>query len=135
MKKLVLMIITAVFLLVMIFLTIFAESIHLAALPKVTAARPKTFMFEMSVTGADGNPMTVYSERTALTKEQLEEGVYILYKADKNGTERTFVRSATLQTGAEQDGYIEIVSGLMSTDRMVISADSELYDGCEVVAE
>ena len=62
----------------------------------------------------------------------LEDGVYVVYSAEKNGTKRDFVRLDPVQTGEERDGYVEIISGIMFSDRIVTERSGELYDGAEV---
>ncbi len=46
MSKKILIIVTALFFSAMLFLTIFAEKIHNANLPRVTVSRPETYTFE-----------------------------------------------------------------------------------------
>ena len=132
MSKRILIIITALFFLSMLFLSLFAEKIHNANLPKVTASRPETYTFEESYTDENGNVKTFYTEKSALSKEQLEKGVYVVYSAEKNGTKRSFVRLVQVVTGEEKDGYFEIVSGINYGEKIIISSTEELYDGCEI---
>ena len=69
-----------------------------------------------------------------MTKEQLEQGVYVLYTAGKNGEVRDFVRRVEIVPGAECDGYIEVLGGVSSFDKIVVSSDRDIADG-EVVVE
>lgn len=119
----------------MFFLTLFAESIHNAALPKVISARPEQKLFPYEYTLEDGTVNTGSAEKIAVPKSMPEGGVYVIYSAEKNGTKRDFVRLTPVQTGGERDGYVEIVSGLMFSDRIVTSSTGELFDGCEVYVE
>ena len=133
MSKKILIIITALFFSAMLFLSLFAEKIHNAGLPKVTVSRPETCTFEETFTDENGKTYTFYTEKTALSKEQVEKGIYVLYSAEKNGTKRSFVRLAQVVTGTENDGYLEIVSGINYGEKIVTSSTAELYDGAEVV--
>ena len=133
MSKKILIIITALIFSAMLFLSLFAEKIHNAGLPKVTVSRPETHTFEETFTDENDEAYTFYTEKTALSKEQLEKGVYVLYSAEKNGTKRSFVRLTQIVTGAENDGYFEIVSGINYGEKIVTSSTAELYDGAEVV--
>ena len=132
MSKKILIIITVVFFSAMLFLSLFSERIHNAGLPEVTVARPETYTFEETYTDENGEAHTVYTDKTAITKEQLEKGVYVLYSAEKNGTKRNFVHLAQVVTGVEKDGYFEIVSGLNWNEKIITEHSGELYDGCEV---
>ncbi len=133
MRKKFLIIITVIFFTTMLFLSLFAEQMHNAALPKVTVSRPETRAFEETFTDEKGETYTFYTEKTALSKEQLEKGVYVLYFAEKNGTKRSFVRLTQVVTGTENDGYFEIISGINYGEKIVTSSTTELYDGAEVV--
>lgn len=116
----------------MLFLTLFAEQMHNASLPKVTAARPEQKLFPYEYTSEDGTISTGSIQKTAVPKTMLESGVYVIYSTEKNGTKRSFVRLAPVQTGAERDGYVEVVSGILFSDRIVTDSTGELCDGCEV---
>lgn len=135
MSKKILLIFTVIFFTAMLFLSIFAEEIHNLGLPKVTVSLPEVYTFEESYIDENGNVQTFYTDKNALSKEQLEKGVYVFYSAEKNGTKRSFVRLAQVVTGAEKDGYFEIVSGINFGEKIVLSSTKELYDGAEVAAE
>lgn len=132
MTKKILLIFTILFFAAMLFLTLFAEQIHENSLPNVTAARPEQKLFPYEYTDENGEPQTGSMQKTAVPKSMLESGVYVLYSAEKNGTKRDFVRLAPVQTGEERDGYVEIVSGILFSERIVTESTEELYDGCEV---
>lgn len=132
MTKKILFIITLLFFGAMLFLTLFAEEIHESLLPKVTAARPERIFFPYEFTDENGEPRTGSIKKIAVSRSMLENGVYVIYSAEKNGTKRNFVRLAPIQTGEEQNGYLEVVSGIELTDRIVTECDGELYDGAEV---
>ena len=82
MKK-TLVIITAVFLAAMLFLTAFARDIHNSALPHVTASRLKQEQFSFEYTDESGNTFTGTESKLSVTKEKYKRGVYVLYKAEK----------------------------------------------------
>ena len=135
MTKKVLFILTALFFAGMLFLTLFAEQMHNASLPKVTVSHPEQKPFPYEYTDENGEQQTGYVQKLAVPEAMSESGVYILYYAEKNGTKRSFVRKAPVQMGEERDGYVEIVSGLMFSDRIVIESTETLYDGCEVTVK
>lgn len=133
MSKKILIIITALFFAVMLFLSLFAEIIHNAGLPKVTVSHPETRTFEETFTDENGETYTFFTEKNALSREQLEKGVYVLYSAEKNGTKRSFVRLVQVVIGTEKDGYFEIVSGINYGEKIVIDSTAVLCDGAEVM--
>lgn len=142
MTKKLLLIFTILFFTGMLFLTFFAEQIHENSLPVVTAARPEQRPFPYEYADENGEPRTGSIQKIAVPKTLFEsdvyilypyaERIYILYSAEKNGTKRDFVRLATVQTGEERDGYVEIVSGIMFSDRLVTESSRTIYDGAEV---
>lgn len=132
MTKKILLIFTILFFTAMLFLTLFAEKIHESSLPNVTAARPEQKLFPYEYTDENGEPQTGSIQKIAVSKSMLEDGVYVVYSAEKNGTKRDFVRLVPVQTGDERDGYVEVVSGIMFSDRIVTDSSGELYDGAEV---
>ena len=132
MKK-ILFIITADFFAAMLFLTAFARDIHNSSLPQVTASRLKQEQFPFEYRDDNGNTFTGTESKLAVTKEQLEQGVYVLYKTEKNGETRDFIRRTEIVGGREQDGYVEVVAGLSPNERIVTDYTGDLYDGCEVV--
>ena len=132
MTKKILLIFTIFFFAGMLFLTFFAEQMHNASLPKVTASRPEHRSFPYEYTSEDGTVSTGSTQKIAVPKSMLESGVYVLYTAEKNGTKRSFVRLAPVQAGEERDGYVEVVSGIMFSDRIVTESSGALCDGAEV---
>ena len=132
MKK-ILVIITAVFFAAMLFLTAFARNIHNSALPHVTASRVQQAQFPFEYTDENGNTFVGTESKLAVTSEQFKQGVYILYKDEKNGEMRNFIRRANIEAGRKHDGYVEVVSGLTFGDRIVVDSDRVLCEG-EVVS-
>ncbi len=135
MKKITLAV-TVLFFTAMLLLTFLAQPIHNAALPTVTASRVETRAFDDSFTDSDGNTVTIESYKVAIPNDLLEQGIFTVYTAEKNGTQRQFVRLVSVQTGRmTEDGYAEVLSGLMFNDRIVTKHTGELFDGAEVITE
>ncbi|MDE6733252.1 MAG: hypothetical protein K2J77_10295 [Oscillospiraceae bacterium] len=132
MKK-TLFIITGAFLAAMLFLTFFAEPIHKSTLPKITAARLERRPFPYEFIDKNGEQRVGTIEKLAVPKSMLESGVYVIYSAEKNGTERDFVQLAEIQTGEENGGFVEIVAGISFADKVAVSSTKPLYDGAEVI--
>lgn len=88
MTKKLLFILTFLFFSGMIFFTLFAESIHNAFLPEVTAARPEKRLFSFEYVDENGKFQSGSSENIAVPSEMLENDIYIIYLAEKNGTKR-----------------------------------------------
>ncbi len=135
MMKRILLTLTVLFFAGMLFLTLFAERIHNAALPQVSSARPEPRMFPREYTDENGETVTGLSEKLAVPESLAESGVYVIYSAEKNGTKRNFVQLAEVQFGEKFDGYVEIVSGLSFSDRIVTGSTGELFSGSEVYIE
>ena len=128
------LIFTVLFFAIMLFLTCFAESIHISSLPQVEAARAETRRFSVTAVSADGEVAQYSSEKTAISEKMLGEGIFVVYTAEKNGTKRSFVRLVFPEVGESRsdDGYREVISGINYGDRIIMSTSKELYDGCEV---
>lgn len=136
MTKKITLAVTVLFFSAMLLLTFLAEPIHSASLPRVTWSRVETRAFDDSYIDAEGNTVKMESYKTAVPIALIEKGIYTVYTAEKNGTERQFVRLVSVQTGrTTEDGYAEALSGLMFNDRIVIEHTGELYDGAEVITE
>lgn len=135
MKK-VLVIITVLFFGTMLFLSLFSEAIHNSLLPHVTASHAENRLFSFEYTGENGNISVGAQTKSAVPAELLENGVFVVYSAEKNGTKRTFVRFTEVQGGrVSDDGYVEVISGINFSDRFVIESNKDLFDGCEVIVE
>lgn len=135
MKKLTLAV-TVLFFSAMLLLTFLAQPIHNAALPRVTASKVETRAFDDRYIDAEGNTVNMESYKTAVPITLAEQRIYTVYTAEKNGTQRQFVRLVDIRTGRiTEDGYVEVMSGLMFNDRIVTEHTGELYDGAEVMSE
>lgn len=129
MKIKLLIIITALFFAGMLALTLTARSIHNASLPHVRAERPASAKFPFEYADENGELRTGMRYAPAVSKEQLEQGVYVLYTAEKNGEKRDFIRLAEITAGEEYEGYVEVTGGLSPIDRIVTESDRELAEG------
>lgn len=134
MKK-ILPVITVLFFGAMLFLTCFAERIHNAALPHVTFIRPEQKLFPFEYIDTNGETRTGSTTKTAIPESMVEKDIYIIFSVEKNGTERSFVQLAPISTGEWADGFVEVISGINFSDRIVEDSTGELFDGCEVVVE
>lgn len=134
MKK-ILVIITAVFFASMLFLSLFSRDIHNSGLPHISASRVQRAQFPFEYTDESGETLVGTESKLAITKEQFEHGVYVLYKAEKNGQVRDFIRRAAIETGRENGGFVEVISGLSHGDKIVVSSDRELCEGEVVVRD
>lgn len=133
MKTKILIIVTAVFLAVMLALTFSARSIHEAELPHVKAGRLSEAMFPFEFTDENGEVVIGMRQALAVSAEQMEQGVYVLYTAEKNGEVRDFVRRAEIVCGAENDGYFEVIGGVSAFEKIVVDSDRDINDGEVVV--
>lgn len=132
MKTKILIIITVLLFSIMLVLTFSARSIHETGLPHVKTGRLTEASFPFEFTDENGAVYTGYRHAPAISKEQLEQGVYVLYTAEKNGEKRNFVRRAEIVFGAEHDGYFEVLGGVSSFEKIVVEWDGEIGEG-EVV--
>lgn len=123
---------TVVFFAGMTFLTFSARAIHNASLPKVVGKKLSYEDFPFEYTDENGTVYTGMRKSAAIETRCLEDNVYVLYEYEKNGETRDFVRIITLETGAENGDFTEVLSGLTSRQRYVSEYEGEIYDGCEV---
>lgn len=129
-------ILTAVFFAGMIFLTFSARAIHNASLPKVVGKKLSYEYFPFEYTDENGDIYTGMRTAAAIETRHLENNnIYVLYEHEKNGEMRDFVRIITLETGAENGDFTEVLSGLTSGQKFVSEYEGEIYDGCEVFVQ
>lgn len=131
--KRVLSVVTVCFFLGMLVLTVKARDIHEAGLPHVSAQYLTKQYFANEAVDENGGLQISSESALAIPKDMFGKPVYVLYRAEKNGEERSFVRLADIEVGRENNGYYEVVEGLMFNDRIVIDERNELNDGMEVV--
>lgn len=113
----------------MLALTFSARAIHNATLPHITVKRAEQVYFPVEYTDDNGNIQECLVPKTAISAEQLNQGVYIVYRDIVNGEERDFVRRADITVGQEYNGYIEIVSGINFGDYIVVESDRNIVEG------
>ncbi len=119
----------------MLFLTVSARAIHNANLPQVTTEKLPSVPFPFEYTDESGNVITGTNSALAIRTQLLASDVFILYQREKNGDMRYYVRLAEIETGAEHNGFTEVLSGIGYGDKVVMNTDRELYDGCEVFVD
>lgn len=134
-KNIFTIIITILFFSIMVILTFSARAIHNASLPHVTAEKLSQQQFPFEYADDTGALLSGTKSTLAVRTELLEKDLYVLYQSEKNGEMRDFVRLAVIEKGVEYNGYTEVLSGIGFGDKVVISWDKELYDGCECVVE
>jgi len=126
---------TVLFFTVMAVLTVTARSVHNASLPHVTVDNPVRTAFTFTYTDEEGNTGETAQKRLSIPKELAGQPVYIVYEDMKNGEKRTFVQEVFVETGMENEAFVEVISGLSREDRIVVAADKNLWDGAEVYVE
>ena len=132
MKTAITMSVTVLFFAAMLFMTISARAIHNASLPQVTVKKLSQEQFPFEYTDEIGNVMTGTKSVLAIRSELLDSDIFILYQREKNGDMRYYVRLAEIETGAEHNGFTEVLSGIGYGDKIVVSSDTELCDSNEV---
>ena len=128
-----LIVITVLFFAAMLVLSLTSEAIHNASLPQVKLIKPHTYMFPYEYELENGEKTTGSIERTAITKEMLEYGIFTVYSTEKNGTKRYYARKLDVVTGQEKDGFVEVISGIGYMDRIIENTGENIIDGCEVM--
>lgn len=129
------LIISVVFYVGMLILTFTARSIHERNLPHVTVSYLEQELFPSEYMDENGELQMGLQSRTAIPKKLTEQPIFVVYKAIKNGEERDFVREVQILTGIEENGYLEVISGIGYNERVVVSTSAELTDGAEVVIQ
>lgn len=106
---------------VMLFLTLFAETIHENSLIKVEAS------FVKLETDSDGQTSCFLSEDICRNGK-----IYVLREEIRNGLERTVVREVPVRV-IKQEGMQCRVSGeIQSWDKIIVWSSREIKDGDEV---
>ena len=131
--KKILTVITVLYFAAMLVLSLTAERIHNASLPRVKLIKPPKYMFHYEYELENGEKTTGSIERTAIMKEMPEFGIYTVYSTEKNGTERYYARKLDVVTGQEKDDFIEVISGIGYMDRIIENVDENITDNCEVI--
>jgi hypothetical protein len=132
-KKLLLIIVTALFFASMVILTLTARAVHNSLIPNVVAERLTRQDFVIETEQEDGYISSYTRKGLAIPKSLYDSGeVYALVKIYVNGEERDAVKRVNVEIGAENDGYYEVISGMWGNEQVVIESDAELSEGVEV---
>lgn len=117
----------------MTILTVFTPAVHEKMIPHVRVEKltRETFPFDY----VNGETRSSMQQKIALNEKYANKQIFLLYEAEKNGTQRYFVREVSIELGDFYNGYYEVKSGLITSDRIVIETNKELFDGAEVFIE
>ena len=125
-------VLSCLFFITMITLTVIAPEVHKAMLPHVRVQKLTKEPFPYKYTFINGIARTSMHQRLAINEKYFNEQVFLLFESEKNGTQRYFVHEASIKLGAYNNGYYELISGLIASDRIVTDTDKKLFDGSEV---
>lgn len=119
----------------MLFLTLFADDIHTARLPKVTAAQPGKQSFTYTFTTEDGTAITKTCSHDALPKALVDScQVFTLKTVTENG--RIFYYAEplkfTVDTSLANPEYYAISTDSVLGSTVILSGYEELSAGDEV---
>lgn len=119
----------------MLLLTVFADDIHNARLPKVTAAQPEKQKFSYTLTTEDGETITKTRSCNALPKEMVDSGkVFTLKTVTENG--KTFYYAEPLKfivdTTLSHPDYYAISTGSIFGSTIILTGYEALSAGMEV---
>ena len=119
----------------MLFLTIFANDVHNARLPKVTAAQPEKQKFTYTLTTENGETTTKTRSCDALPKEMVDSGkVFSLKTVTENG--RIFYYAEplkfTIDITLNHPDYYAISTGSVFGSTVILTGYETLSSGDEV---
>ena len=119
----------------MLFLTILADDIHTARLPKVTATQPGRQSFTYTLTAEDGTVVTKTCSHDALPKALVDSGkVFTVKTVTENG--RIFYYAEplnfTVDTNLANPEYYAISTNSVLGSTVILSGYEELSAGDEV---
>ena len=119
----------------MLFLSAFADDIHYARLPLVTAETLKKQSFSYTVTLDNGSSFSQTRLVTALPKDMVDSGQVFIIRTD---VQDDFVYyyaqkvSVVIDTEKRNDDYYAITGGISSRDLVILTGYETLSDGDEV---
>lgn len=119
----------------MLLLTVFADDIHNARLPKVTAAQPEKQKFTYTVTTGDGETITKTRSCDALPKEMVDSGkVFTLRSETENGVIFYYAEPLkfTVDTTLNHPDYYAISTGSVFGTTVILTGYEALSAGEEV---
>lgn len=122
-------ILTGIFILSMIILTICSKSIYSAMLPQVELGRVTKEGFQVEYSSGD-----VYMENAwSIPKEAYHNrGVYVVVQEDRYGMTRNIVGFLPIEIGRETDTHYEIIDFSGRTIAIILSSNREIHVGDEV---
>lgn len=119
----------------MLFLSAFADDIHYARLPKVTAETPKKQSFSYKITLDNGFSSSQTRLVSALPKDIVDSGqVFIIRTVEQDDFIYYYAQrvSVTIDTEHKNDDYYAISDGISSRDLVILTGYETLSDGDEV---
>lgn len=105
---------------IMLFLTIFARSIHNSQIPNVTITRMK----KIEINGVMDYVIPISSYHNG--------NVFVIETVEKHGENYLFARSIPVEAGERKEEYIIIKSGLERWHKIIKNSDREFKNGDEI---
>jgi len=122
-------ILTGIFIIGMIILTIYSKSIYNAMLPQVELGRVTKEGFPVEYSSGDVYVESIWS----IPKEAYHNGgVYVVVQEDRYGMTRSIVSFLPIEIGRETDSHYEIINFSGRTIAMILSSSREIHEGDEV---
>lgn len=119
----------------MLFLSAFADDIHYARLPRVTAETPKKQSFSYTITLNNGASSSQTNLFPALPKDMVDSGqVFIVRTSVQDDFTSYYAQkvSIVIDTEKKNDDYYAITDGIFSRDLVILTGYEALSDGDEV---
>lgn len=127
------MLLTIIFFIGMIFLTLTSRRIYVAFLPHVSARRLRYELFTVEEETERGH--AIYDKKAlGLPKAIYERGaIYKLSTIYKNGEQRYIASKINnVQVGVKNDKSYEVITGITTMDMVIVEGYEGLEDGYEV---
>lgn len=130
-------IVTGLFFVVMLFLTVVTRKIHIASLPKVTVCSLEMVWFDEKQGEESEEENSMLQLSLGLPKELYHgQKIFVISMEVVNGEERSIAREVNhLVLGRESKDYYEVVEGISSLDQVILSEEESIQDGDEVYIE
>lgn len=128
---------TVLFFAAMFFLALVARRIHIASLPKVTVCSLEMVQFEEKQ-GEESEEKNSSVEFSLGLPKELYHGqkIFVISMEVVNGEERSIAREVYhLVLGRENKDCYEVVEGITSLDRVILSEEESIQNGDEVYIE
>jgi len=135
--KRVIIIVSVLFYLSMIVLTVSARRIHIAGLPRVIVGYLEMERFAVLKTNEQGGEEEGMSFNLGIPKELYDNRkLYVIEKTMVNGEERNLAREVEdFELGQASDNFYEVLKGLSSIDQVILTGQDKIQDGDEVYVE